>query len=180
MPSVAQSVKEIVADLTAAQGTLATTVSDLGTAQTDIAAQLVSINALVGSQVYPNVAHVDAGTFSLATGANVEKVRATITVPSGYTQALIFATATIDAHNSTAASDDFYLQTTINGTSLGYSAQASVSSGGNGCISKGIAGLIPSLGSTFYVNALASSGVAGWSASAYNIVNLDVMVLFLR
>ena len=168
------------ATLATTVSTLATTVTNLGAAQTDIAAQLVSINALIGSQVSPAVAHVDASTFGLATGANVEKVRTTISVPSGYTQALVYATATLCAVNSTGVWDDMYLQTSINGTPLGFSVQTSVSSGSKGSATKAIAGLLTGMGSTFYVNALASSYTAAWASNANTFVNLDVTVLFLR
>jgi hypothetical protein len=179
-PSVARSFAPVIADLTAKQAALDAANVTLTAQQASLTSQLASINALIGSQVYPTTAHVDASTFGLAPGANVEKVRTTISVPSGYTQALVFATATLCAVNSTAVWDDMYLAATINGSSPGNSAQTSVSSGSKGSVTKGISGLLPGLGSTFYVNALASSYTAAWAANANTFVDLDVMVLFLR
>jgi len=166
-PSIAESLRPIIQDLQDQQAALT--------------AQVASIAALVNTQVSPTVAHGDVNAFSLATGPNVEKVRVTISVPTGYTRALVYATATMVAANPTATSDDMYLQITVNGGALGYSAQTSVPPTRIGTATKAIAGLLTGASGSFYVNALASSWAAAWTTgTADNYINLDVMVLFLR
>jgi len=51
--------------------------------------------------------HAQTATFALATGANVEKLRATITVPAGFTKAAIYGTATMSAFNNSGSLDSW-------------------------------------------------------------------------
>jgi hypothetical protein len=139
-------------------------------------------NDALSNPLTPLVAHADVTNFALATGANVEKVRTTITVPAGFTQALIYATASMNAKNYNGVSDSMYLACTVNGSTPGWSGQQSVAAGEVGHCTKTVASLLSPAGSSFYVNAKASSGSVDWAASTgdQNTINLDVMVLFLR
>ena len=139
-------------------------------------------NDALTSPLTPLVAHADVANFALATGPNVEKVRATINVPDGFTQALVYATASMNAKNYNATSDSMYLACTVNGSTPGWSGQQSVAAGEVGHCTKTVASLLSPAGSSFYVNAKASSGSLAWAASTgdQNTINIDVMVLFLR
>ncbi len=139
-------------------------------------------NDALTSPISAYVSHVDASNFALGPGANVEKVRATISVPSGYTQALVNVVSTISATNSTSSTDNIYLQISINGTSVGWSAEGSAPIGGVGFAGKGAAKLITGLSGSFYIAALTSTNVGNWAASTgnQNAVNIDASVLFLR
>jgi len=139
-------------------------------------------NDALSNPLTPLVAHADVANFALTTGANVEKVRTTITVPAGFTQALVYATASMNAKNYNASSDSMYLACTVNGSTPGWSGQQSVAAGEVGHCTKTVASLLSPAGSSFYVNAKASSGGMDWAASTgdQNTINIDVMVLFLR
>jgi hypothetical protein len=139
-------------------------------------------NDALANPLTPLVAHADVANFALTTGANVEKTRTTITVPSGFTQALIYATASMNAKNYNGSTDSMYLACTVNGSAPGWSGQQSVMAGEVGHCTKTVASLLSPAGSSFYVNAKASSGAMNWAASTgdQNTINLDVMVLFLR
>ena len=139
-------------------------------------------NDALSNPLTPLVAHADVANFALTTGANVEKVRTTITVPAGFTQALVYATASMNAKNYNASSDSMYLACTVNGSTPGWSGQQSVAAGEVGHCTKTVASLLSPAGSSFYVNAKASSGGMDWAASTgdQNSINIDVMVLFLR
>ena len=139
-------------------------------------------NDALSNPLTPLVAHADVANFALTTGANLEKVRTTITVPAGFTQALVYATASMNAKNYNASSDSMYLACTVNGSTPGWSGQQSVAAGEVGHCTKTVASLLSPAGSSFYVNAKASSGGMDWAASTgdQNTINIDVMVLFLR
>jgi hypothetical protein len=147
----------------------------------DLPAGIIGNEAL-SNPLTPLVSHVDASNFALTTGPNVEKVRTTITVPAGFTQALIYATASMNAKNYNASTDSMYLACTVNGSTPGWSGQQSVPAGEVGHCTKTVASLLSPAGTSFYVNAKASSGGLDWAASTgdQNSINLDVMVLFLR
>jgi len=137
-------------------------------------------NDALTSPLFPQVAHADSSNFSLATGANVEKARATVSIPSGYTRALVMATATMTALNSTATGDSTYISCVINGSSPGWSGEVSVPAGSRGFVTNTSTGLLTGLDGTFYISAKASSGASAWAASTVNAINLDAIVMFLR
>jgi hypothetical protein len=137
-------------------------------------------NAALQAPVSPLATHAGTNNFGLATGANVELLRATISVPSGYTRALVYETATMHAWNNNTSPDDGYLTTSINGAGFGASSQTTAAAGGSICIPSTGSILLTSLGATFYVSALASSGSLAWAVNSNNFVNLDVMTIFLR
>jgi hypothetical protein len=165
-PSVARSFKPAMDDLAAHQAALD--------------AQNVQILALIAGILVPLPVHSGASNFGLATGANVEILRSTITVPTGYTQAQISVAATIHVLNSTAAVDDAYLTVTINGGSIGASSQNTAGAGWGTSLTATGVGVLTGLGATFYVSAMASSGAAAWAVNTVNFVNLDTTVTFLR
>jgi len=172
--SVLANVSDIVSDLRAQQATLAAQVATL-------AAQNAQILALIAQVVSPLTAHADTTGIALATGANVEKLRATITVPTGYTQALVTATSMISAWNTTAGRDELYAITSINGAVSGWSTETSVPAGSIGFAINTASALLTGLSGTFYVAAKGSTFANPWpSMTGYGLVNVDVMVVFLR
>lgn len=127
--------------------------------------------------------HVDAENFALSTGASVEKVRATFTVPEGFTRALVFATATMGANNTSASTDNMYLACVVNGSSPGWQSKTAVVNGVSGNVANSATKLLTGLGPTFYVSAVASSGINEWPAPGPGNgthINLDVFAIYLR
>ncbi|MEQ4520451.1 hypothetical protein ABLI39_13940 [Pseudarthrobacter sp. B907] len=137
-------------------------------------------NAALQAPVSPLATHVGTNNFGLNTGPNVELVRATINVPAGYTQALVFATATLHAWNNNGVNDDAYLVAKINGTQVGASSQCTAVPSADICIPATGTMLLTGLGATFYVAAAGSSANSAWAVNSNNFVNLDVMTVFLR
>lgn len=137
-------------------------------------------NAALTSPVYPQTAHADLHPFSLATGANAEKLRTTVNVPAGYTQALVFATATISSRNTTTSQDQLYIDCRINGAVAGWSSQASTPANAVAFAANSGTALLTGLGSTFYISANASSGAAAWPSNNDATMNIDAIILFLR
>ena len=137
-------------------------------------------NSTLTNPVFPKNAHADGTNFSLATGANAEKLRATVTVPAGYTQALVMATATMSKKNTTAAVDEMYLDCRINGSAIGWSTYASVMAGKTGTVANSTSALLTGLGASFIITANASTFAASWASDTEAVVNIDAVVLFLR
>lgn len=125
--------------------------------------------------------HADADSFSITTGANVEKLRATITVPAGFTKAAVFGVATMSVFNNSGSLDSCYLAFRVNGAQVGWSNQVGAPSSQRVLSVAAGAGLVTGLsGGTIYVSAEASTGVNAWSADANNTLNIDAIVTFYR
>ena len=148
----------------------------------DLPAGIIGNDALA-NPVAAVASHVDVQNFSLNTGASVEKVRATFTVPAGFTRALVFATATMGANNTSASTDNMYLACVVNGSSPGWQSKTAVVNGVSGNVANSATMLLTGLGGTFYVAAVASSGNNNWPAPGPGNgthINLDAMVIYLR
>jgi len=137
-------------------------------------------NAALQSPLSPVAFHADANNFALSNGANVPIVTQTITVPAGYTKAVVNATASLSAANSTAATDTLYCGILVNGSGPGYSGRVGVQPGVAANPSRAAGVLLTSLGSSFTIQATASTNVANWPADVNNNANLDGTVIFLR
>lgn len=137
-------------------------------------------NAALQDPVSPMAFHADASNFALSNGANVPIVTQTITVPAGYTQAVVNATASLSAANSTGATDTLYCGILVNGSGPGYSGRVGVQPGVAANPSRAAGVLLTSLGSSFTIQATASTNVANWPADVNNNANLDGTVIFLR
>lgn len=137
-------------------------------------------NDALTSPLSPQTAHADVADFALNTGPNVEMVRATVTVPDGYTKALVFASAAMANRNTTGAVDDMYVDCRINGVVSGWSSQTAVMAGQVGfAINVGTA-LLTGLSGSFYIAANASSWNAAWAVNPAAAINVDAIVMFLR
>jgi hypothetical protein len=136
-------------------------------------------NDALQNPIAPLATHAGTNNFGLATGANQQIISTTISVPSGYSQALVFTTATMHAYNNGAA-DDAYLAVQINGTGIGASSQITAGASQGTMLPATGTTLLSSLGGSFTVAASASSLNHAWGSSSVNFVNLDVMTIFLR
>lgn len=137
-------------------------------------------NAALSNPLSPVAFHADASNFALSNGPNVPIVTQTITVPAGYTQAVVNATASLSAANSTGATDTLYCGILVNGSGPGYSGRVGVQPGVAANPSRAAGVLLTSLGSSFTIQATASTFVANWPANVNNNANLDGTVIFLR
>jgi len=137
-------------------------------------------NDALTNPLSPQTAHADVANFALATGANAEMVRATVTVPAGYTQALVMASASMGNRNPTGAVDDMYIDCRINGVVSGWSSQTSVMAGKEGFVINVGTALLAGLSGSFYIAANASSGTAAWAANGAAAINVDAIIMFLR
>lgn len=125
--------------------------------------------------------HADAAAFSITTGANVEKLRATITVPAGFTKAAVYGTATMSVYNNSGSLDSCYLAFRVNGQQVGWSNQVGAPAAQRVLSVASGSGIISGLnGGTIYVSADASTGVNAWAIDNNNTINIDALVTFYR
>lgn len=141
-------------------------------------------NAALNAPVSPASWHADSTTFSLSTTMAV-KATATVPVPSGFTRALVMAVSQVTARNTTSSQDFLSVGVAIGGSPVaGWAASvdALATASVHPIVTATTAGtaLLTGLGSSFTVQARAQSGVAAWSADAYNSANIDAIILFLR
>lgn len=138
-------------------------------------------NGALTNPVVPAVAHAETDNFSLVNGPNVAKATATVPVPAGYTQAMVTATATMSVWNPNASDQVAYVAAWIEDDSTrGASMPVTIRPSTQGTSSHTATALLTSLGSSFTVQAAASSFPANWAASTSNFINIDATILFLR
>lgn len=138
-------------------------------------------NDALASPSTPVASHADAAAFSITTGANVEKLRATITVPAGFTKAAVYGTATMSVFNNSGSLDSCYLAFRVNGQQVGWSNQVGAPASQRVLSVASGSGIVSGLnGGTIYVSADASTGVNAWSVDNNNTINLDALVTFYR
>jgi hypothetical protein len=141
-------------------------------------------NDALTSPVFPKSVHADGNSFSLST-AQAAKATATVTVPAGFSQALVMAAGQVTARNSTTSQDALAVGVMINGVQApGWAAQEDALSTSTlhasaSCTAVGTS-LLTSLGASFTVQVRASSNIAAWAADSFNTANIDAIVLFLR
>lgn len=136
-------------------------------------------NAALNAPVYPQTAHAEASNFALTTTAT-EKVRATVSVPAGYSQALVFAAISANARNKNTVQDYLEGYVDIFGTNSGWDSASDGAAGATIGISNSGSSLLTSLGSSFWIRGMLYSGATSWSADSFNTINVDAIVLFLR
>jgi len=140
-------------------------------------------NAALEAPVYPAVYHADIQNISITSGPNVEILGADVAVPSGYTQALVSLTITMNMTNNSASTDLAYVGANINGTSPGWASVASATVGQAISLNNTVVALVNGLtgGGTFRLTGKASSGANTWpAAGTSNVMNLNATVQFLR
>jgi hypothetical protein len=136
-------------------------------------------NDMLTNPIVPQAFHVEADSFALSTTLTT-KLTKTITVPSGYTQALVYATAQMNAVNTTASPDYCFLSVTLPTGAIGWSSGTLTQVGAFQSQSASAGTSLSSLSGSFNINAKASSQTASWSADAANTMNIDGIVLFFR
>jgi len=141
-------------------------------------------NAALTSPVSPSAWHADSGStvFAVST-THTDRATTTVTVPAGYTQALIFAVGQASAVNSTGIVDTLYVGVVVNGVGTpGWAATQDVAPAGLGGAACAAGKLLTGLtgGGTFTVSTRIYSAYAGWAGNAANSCNIDASVLFLR
>lgn len=141
-------------------------------------------NSALTSPVFPRSVHADSASFSLSTTMTA-KVTATVSVPAGYTQALVIAASQVTARNSTNVADILAVGVSIGGspvpgTPADINSMATSTSHPIVCATCVGTALLTSLGSSFTITADAQSGLAAWGVDVYNQANIDAIVLFLR
>lgn len=141
-------------------------------------------NSMLAAPVLPGRVHGDAQNFA-CTVAWSTKITASITVPSGYTQALLVSVCSgATAYNSTAARDFLYVRTKVGGSLLGGWTIGSVdAAAGYTAVAYDfrtglMTGLTP--GSPLTFTSEISTAFGTWSANTSNVANLDVTILWLR
>lgn len=140
-------------------------------------------NSALSAPVYPAVYHADIQNISITSGANVEVLGVDVSVPAGYTQALVSLTATMNMVNNSASTDLAYVGANISGVSPGWSSTASAAVGQNISLNNTVVSLVTGLsgGGTFRLTGKASSGANTWpAAGSSNVMNLNATVQFLR
>lgn len=141
-------------------------------------------NDALNAPVSPANAHADATNFSLTTTYHTVAT-ATITVPTGYSRALVMAVGQVSATNSTTSPDYFYIGLKINGASVpGWAAQqdcpSSASWESTGSASSCGTAVLTGLSGSFTIVLQAATAFYGWAASSANTANIDATMLFLR
>lgn len=140
-------------------------------------------NSALAAPIYPAVSHTDVQNISITSGANVEKLGADVSVPAGYTQALVNLTVTMNMVNNSASTDLAYLGANINGVSPGWASVASAAVGQSISLNNTVVSLVTGLtgGGTFRLTGKASSGTNTWpAAGSSNVMNLNATIQFLR
>lgn len=139
-----------------------------------------ALTELVNSTVIPMTDSNGAAGLATSTTTTVQ-TSVTFTVPDGYTQALIVASATAMAFNNTAAADYIYAEVIVDdvqGGELYAPAGPGVSAGVNAPYFANLSELVA--GTTITVSASVRTGFAAWGASTANATNVYAQVLFLR
>ena len=179
LPSVARSFAPVIADLAAKQAALDAANVTLTAQQADLAAQLVSINALIGAQVQ----HGSSGTSETAFSVNTtHTLRATgsITVPAGFTRVTVLCTVDATAINGvTTAGAYLQVQASIAGTPggtatgyAGYGYQTGASASAIRTIT-GLSGGTIALGAVVFAT-------ADFGTSALNLADVNAIAIFTR
>ena len=174
--------RDVFADLAAKDAALTAQDAALTAQQASLAAQLVSINALIGQVVVP--AAFDASNSGFATtSAWVTKASQTLTVPTGFTKAVVIANAHMGTANNSSPAVDAYMfvRAVINaagGPSSGVIGTPPTSM--LACFSASFTDLVPGLsaGGTFTVDCQIFT--SGLPAYASNNARIEGAVIWFR
>ncbi|MDN5768082.1 MAG: hypothetical protein L0H96_20320 [Humibacillus sp.] len=142
-------------------------------------------NSALASPVLPANLHADTQTFNVKVAWQTI-ISVSITVPAGYTRALILNLVTaVVAYNNTANVEFLYVQGSTSAGNVGGWPLGSGAVGANGGTAVGsdfrtglLTGLVP--GSTLTFTGAVASSFGTWVSSGANLANLDVALLWLR
>lgn len=201
LASVALSFQGTVADLNAAQATLATAVDDIATQQTTltqavsdisdaqdaITAQQATLTAavsdisdLVDEQVAFTATDDSSSGFSIPTGSTASVLTTTIDVPTGYTEAGVIAVGTVVGINGSGGPSYLYAGIDIDSLSGDLNVGTATANGALGVVRDHQAQVITGLtgGGTFDV-VLRAKGDPAWGSSTTS-AGLAVLAVFRR
>ena len=188
-PSIAKSFQPVIArldatdaDLIAKQATLDAQQATLTTAVAGIAANVASINDLLTQVVKPQAVYFETQNFALSHTTASTFTSATVTVPAGFTSAVVSLVGRVFATNPNTGADYLSAVTKIDGVG-GDSVPLLVGgSGGSGHNVSSIARVLPGLtpGGTFVLALLGNSNIADWAANASNVAEVSGTILWFR
>ena len=137
-------------------------------------------NDALAQPVSPKVAHGSGDSFGVTNGSGDVVATATVTVPAGFTRALVIAVASVSAFNTSASHDSLFASAIVDGGGSGWLNPTDVEPSRLTTVTNAATALLTGLGSSFTVQALAATNTANWSAYGGNVANIDATVLFLR
>ena len=175
---------DVFADLAAKDAALTAQQATLTAQQASLAAQLVSINALIGSEIYPDWGFATGDTYPLPAGQSnrISRAIASVPVPAGYSRALVSASAADCGTNSTAGFDFLNSYVNISGGYNSWASSATVPAGYSGVsfilFNQLLTGLVPGVPIMFRSQPYTTVGT--WAASTSNGTIVSATCLFLR
>lgn len=140
---------------------------------------IIGNDALAGA-VMPQV-HDDDAAVSTVPHAATTVVSSTITVPAGFTQALVMAVGCMNAFNSTAGTDFLQIAVDVNGSTSSKN-QGQALTGAFATVSNNHAQLLTGLvgGGTFTTSVIANvNGGTSWTTAA-GLARISTTIAFLR
>jgi hypothetical protein len=187
-PSIARSIQPTVARLDAAD--VANAAQDAATAANvaAIAANVASINTLITQVVLPQSVNFAATNFAITTAGAV-RASQTITVPAGYSQAVVSVISRVHAinPNTTGGFDGGggdHLYSTAQIGAVAGNAHGSIVLGSNSSNINvdGLSTILPSLtsGGTFTLAVNVASEYATWAAQTANAAEMSGSILWLK
>jgi hypothetical protein len=137
-------------------------------------------NAALASPVQTDTASNYVNNYAITTAITV-RASITLTVPAGFTQAVVIANASAMGYNSTAVTDYLYVQAVVQGVGGGEMYSAAGAGLGVGLASPfhttltGLTG-----GDVITVSVTTRTSAATWAASVSNQANIYATALYLR
>lgn len=179
-PSIMHSFQSVVDELAAHQATLDAQQATLTANVADIAANVASINDLLTQVVKPQNVYFYAQGFAVPTTGTVF-ASSTVTVPAGFTSAVITVVSRLAAVNSTAAADYLSCVSKVNGiggASLQVPINPSFTDFNVHALSTVLTGLTG--GGTILLEVRGNTANAAWAANAFNSAFMSGMILWFR
>jgi hypothetical protein len=137
-------------------------------------------NAALQNPIQTATSSNGVNNYAISTTSTV-RASLTLTVPSGFTQAVVIANPTAMGYNNTSGTDYLYVQAVIQGINSGELYTAAPAGMGVGLASPfhttltGLTG-----GQTITVGVATRAGLNTWAASTSNQANIYATALFLR
>lgn len=152
----------------------------------DLERQVRELGPSVAKSFLPMLALIvkgdQAGTwatnFAVPTGTGTAVATVTMSIPDGFSNALVFSTAHASVHNTTATNEYFYVGARVNGVLPAMMLSPMPANGyatSSGSTTRILTGLS---GGTITIDVLVHSEFATWTASGSNIASIDAFALF--
>ena len=138
-------------------------------------------NAALASPVVPQTVFLGANNFAVDVTPSA-KVTTTITVPAGFTSAVVSVIGRVYAVNTTASTDFLYASARVNSDACNGMPLVVLGSNSSGinvaAFSTVLTGLVG--GGTFTTSVRASTAYTSWAASTSNAVEMTTTILWFR